>query len=91
MKIYLSPQVSDRKIEHDFDGEKVIITIDDKTDVFDFSNLREGDEIENIETILPINPINEVYRKNGVLYVELINFISEDATEEERFPVWKEV
>lgn len=61
-------------------------------DTFDFSGFSDGmlDDVENaIETSLPINPIESAEKKNGELYVKLVNFIAEDATEEEKFPTWK--
>ena len=44
-----------------------------------------------IETVLEYNPILKATKVDGILSVELLNFISEDATEEEKFPEWIEV
>lgn len=90
MKILLSPQRSDRKIEYKFEGEKIIVTTDNMSDTFDFSSMPDG-VMEEIETTLSINPIISAKRVDGELSVELLNFIGRDATEEEKFPDWKEV
>ena len=44
-----------------------------------------------IETVLECNPILKAQRVDGTLSVELLNFISEDASEAEKFPEWIEV
>lgn len=100
MKIKYSPTVSlfGNKITYKFEGEKITCNFQGEEDEFDFSEFPEGvldfDYINNttrIDTILEINPIVSAKRENGVLWVELLNYIDEDATEEERFPEWFEV
>lgn len=88
MKVLFSPQRSDEKIEYSFEGEKIIATYKNEVDTFDFSEFPNG-KVENIETALSINPIISAERKDGELYVELVNFIDENATEEEKFPYWQ--
>ena len=90
MMIKYSPQLSDRKIEYVFEGEKITATFNGESDTFDFSQFADG-HADNIETTLPFNPIISAERVDGVLYVELLNFIGEDATEDEKFPKWQEV
>lgn len=90
MKVLLSPQRSDKEINYHFEGEKITVTMNDMSDTFDFSTMPDGILYE-VETILDINPIISAKRESGILYVELLNFISQDATEEERFPEWQEV
>lgn len=90
MKIFLSPQVSDRKINYQFEGENIIATIDNITDTFDFSTMPDG-IMDEVETALDVNPIVSAKRVEGELYVELLNFIDDNATEEEKFPEWQEV
>lgn len=90
MYVKLSPVRSNRSIEYTFDNEVITAKIDGQSDTFDFSNVPEG-ILEKVETTLTINPIVSARRKDGTLYVELINFISADASEEERFPQWQEV
>lgn len=90
MKVLLSPQRSDKEINYHFEGEKITVTMNDMSDTFDFTDIPDG-VMEEIETILSINPIISAKRESGILYVELLNFIGQDATEEEKFPEWQEV
>ena len=90
MMIKYSPQLSDREIEYVFEGEKITAIFNGESDTFDFSQFADG-HADNIETTLPFNPIISAERVDGVLYVELLNFIGEDATEDEKFPKWQEV
>jgi hypothetical protein len=93
MKILLSPQVNeDKVIIYTFSGEIVTATLDGVTDTFDFSSFPDGDlDRSTIVTTLAINPIMSAQRENGVLEVEVLNFIKKDATEDEKFPQWKGV
>lgn len=96
MKIFLQPQVDENRINYNFKKETVEITIENITEEFDFSDLPDGklvlrdeetDKIK-IETSLKPFPIISAEKKDGVLYIELLNWISEDASESERFPEW---
>lgn len=89
MEIYLSPQVSDRTIAYHFDTDQITVEYEGKTDTFDFSGVPDGVlESDGITTILDINPIVSAKKEAGLLKVELLNFISSDATEAEKFPEW---
>lgn len=101
MLILYSPQRNDNaRLSYSFDGEVITATykridaagnvLESMTDTFDFSSLPDGVAV-GVETVLPVNPIISARREDGVLKVELLNFIGPDATEEERFPTWKEV
>ena len=94
MKIYKSPQVgtNDSRFEFSFSGEIITATFDGITDIFDFSGFLDGEaDFSMIETMLEYNPILKAKRVDGTLSVELLNFISEDASEAEKFPEWIEV
>lgn len=94
MLIKYVPQVSNDKIKYIFSKDKIEVCYKNKTDVFDFSYMPDGlvgDPQKDIETDLEINPFCFVQRKNGVLSIKILNFIDEDATEEECFPEWFEV
>ena len=96
IKVFFGPQVSDNKIEYSFNGEIVTITIDGITDIFDFSSLPEGqlirdDNPQEIETLLPVNPIISAKREDGILHLELLNWIGHNAPYESRFPEWVEL
>ena len=94
MRILMSPQVmlEDQRFDFVFSGESISATFDGETDTFDFSGLPDGEvDFSMIETTLSYNPIIIARRVDGVLSVELLNFISEDASDAERFPEWIEV
>lgn len=91
MKIIYSPQVNNKKIKYQFIGEKVVVLLDDMVEEFDFTDMPDGMAETITPDTLPFNPIVEADRIEGVLYLRLINFIDEDASEEERFPEWMEV
>lgn len=97
MKILLSPQNNTNELlKYEFEGNKVIARhfklefVEVGSDIFDFTDMPDG-VLENVETELAVNPILNAEKKDGVLRIELLNFIGEDATEEERFPKWKEI
>ena len=94
MRIYKSPQVgaNEKRFEFEFSGEVIVATFDGIEDTFDFTGFPDGEvEYSMIETVLEYNPILKATKVDGILSVELLNFISEDATEEEKFPEWIEV
>jgi hypothetical protein len=92
MNILLSPQVNDEQnIHYRFNGEIITVTIGADTDIFDFAGLPIG-QVDGIETTLAIDPILSAERKeDGQMYVTLLNFITEDAPESDKFPSWKVV
>ena len=95
MKVLMSPQVrfDGKKIKYEFDKDIVKASFDGKEDIFDFSDMPDGVvelPMRDVETTLDINPIMSVRKEVGVLYIELMNCIDTNATEEERFPEWYE-
>ena len=91
MKVLYSPQVNEnRLIEYSFTNDKVVVTLDGKTDIFDFTGMPnvELNPYEDIETELDINPFVRVWREKGVLHLELLNFIQPNASHEDKFPDW---
>lgn len=93
MKIYLTPQFTfdNEYIKYMFENDKITISYKNVVDVFDFTNM--PDDVESkittvLEEILTVNPILSAKRKKGILYVELLNLIPENATYEEKFPKW---
>lgn len=91
MKILFSPQVKTDKIGYKFIDDKVTVTYDNMREDYDFSGMPNGvaDSIES--EVFDFNPVLSAKKENDILYLELINFIGEDATYEERFPEWFEV
>jgi hypothetical protein len=66
--------------------------------VFDFSDLPNGeidrggkDNSKEIETVLPVNPVISAKRVDGILHLELLNWINSNAPYESRFPEWVEL
>jgi len=93
------PINDDETIKYEFEDDIIHVTMvfeeDKYTDSFDFTDLPNGQlELEDdkgndlIETALPINPLLSAKKEEGVLSVELLNWIGSNATEEERFPEW---
>lgn len=94
MRIYKSPQIraDEKRFEFEFSGEMIVATLDGVSDIFDFTGFPDGEVgYSMIETVLEYNPILKATKVDGILSVELLNFISEDATEAEKFPEWIEV
>jgi len=93
IKVYFSPQRADNQIEYSFCGEMVTARIDEIEDTFDFSNLPDGElhMEEPIETTLPVCPIISAKRVDGILHLELLNWLGPNAPYESRFPEWVEL
>lgn len=93
MMIKFSPQLNDyESINYSFSGETITAQCGDAIDTFDFTNLPDGFlDPWDVETELPYDVIVSAKRENGVLYVELLNFIKMNATADEVIPTWKEV
>lgn len=91
MKVLFSPQVSERVLTYEFNDDMIKATMDGVTETFDFSGMPNGvaDFIES--EAFDFNPVINARKENDILYLELINFIGKEATEEERFPEWFEV
>lgn len=90
MRYRFSPVRGDQPIDYDIGKDVVTATIGNVTDTFDFSSMPDG-KAEGIQSTLPINPVVSAERVEGMLSVELINYIGKAATEEERFPDWQVV
>ena len=93
MRIYKSPQVrmDDKRIDYSAKGDKLIVTIEGVSDTFDFTNVVGVLNMVSVRTTLNFNPIQKVERKNGNIEVTTINYIGQNATDEERFPHFQEV
>ena len=95
IKVYFSPQRADNQIEYSFYGETVTARIGTVKDTFDFSGLPDGEldrhEDTQIKTILPVCPVISAKRVDGILHLELLNWIESNAPYESRFPEWCEL
>ena len=92
MRIYKSPQVrlDDKRIDYSAKGDKLTVTIEGVSDTFDFTNVVGVLNMVSVRTTLSFNPIQKVERKNGNIEVTTINYIGQNATDEERFPQYIE-
>lgn len=94
MRILFRPQRSAEQITYTFRGESVTALIGDAEDAiedtFDFTGLPDGeiDTEQEIETTLPACPIISARRVDGILHLEMLNWIGSDAPRESRFPEW---
>lgn len=93
MRVLFSPVVNlPDQFQYSFDGEKVTVTYKGVTDEFDFTGSPDGQiDLSTVETVLEFNPIMRAERADGILYLEVINSIEEDASEAYKFPNWIEV
>lgn len=91
MRIMKSPQRADEKINYSIENEVITVAFQEQVEVYDFSTMPNGIAEEIKSEVFSFNPILSAKREDGVLSVELLNFIGADATEAERFPEWEEV
>ena len=94
MLLRYSPQRADKSLSYAFPSPDVIeATLDGASDTFDFSDLPNGAEATDIQSILDPCPVLSARRVNGRLEVTLLKFHGPDAPESERFPqpetVWE--
>lgn len=67
--------VGDLVFNYQFNGEMITVTIDDQTDIFDFTSFLDGEvNYYEIETTLPFNPVVSAKRENSVLTVTLLDW-----------------
>ena len=87
MIIQFSPQQHDvNTIAYEFSTDKIVATMGDITDEFNFSVVGDG-ELIDIITTLPLQPILEAKRVGGTLFMTLLNFYSDhNADDSIRFP-----
>ena len=79
-----------KRFIYSFIGEKITVTFEGVTDVFDFTAVRSAVKVSTIRTSLEINPIEKV-EYDGTLKITITNFIGPDASEDERYPHFEEV
>ena len=92
VSIFFAPIVGETIVSYKIEGQKITVSMNGFSDIFDFTDLPEGrTTVDQIETVLDPPPIIEAEKRNGVLFLTVLNFIKEGATEFERFPNWIEV
>lgn len=85
MKVLYNPVRSDDSLVYQFHNDAVTVTLNEQTEVFDFSAMPDG-ELKEVSTSLPVNPIVKAERKNGELSLVLLHFHGANASEDELFP-----
>lgn len=100
MKVLYSPIFDNsglHDLSYEFIGDKIIVTYNGDVDEFDFTNMPEGcfltsyDRREkDIQSTLPIDPVLDVAKENGLLKVRLLKFYS-DESELDSIKDWIEV
>ena len=91
MRVKLTPQYNPTStLSYVFGQDSFVAELDGVSDSFDFSNV-DFVSSHQIRTILSVNPIINVERIDGELYLTLLHYIGEEASEEERFPYFQEV
>jgi len=76
-----TPQRNDLKAEYLTSNDVLTVTIDDTTEVFDFTGLAEGRAEEIIAEVLPICPIVSVEKTGDIVNITVIRFYGEDEKE----------
>jgi len=92
IRVYFSPIVWDREINYAIENERITITAEGITEEYDFTGLPNGSlESQDIEIPFTFLPIITAEKVEGILYIEVLNPISQKASEFEKFPEWIEV
>jgi hypothetical protein len=81
INLIYTPQRADIKAEYETHDDVLIATIDNITEVFDFTGLEEGIAEEIIVEVLPINPIISAKKTGDTVNVKVIRFYEEDEKE----------
>ena len=75
MEHVLLDQLSEETTSYEIVGEIITATYKGVTDIFDFTDLPDG-LLESIETTLEVQPIISAIKTNGVMRIELLNFVT---------------
>lgn len=81
IKLIVTPQRADYKAIYQTKGDVLTVTIDDKTEVFDFSSTPEGAAEEITVELLPVNPIVSASKTADTVDVTVIRFYGADEKE----------
>lgn len=76
-----TPQRADIKAEYTVENDILTVTVNDKTEVFDFTGLIEGIAEEITTEVLAINPIISVEKIGDTVNVKVIRFYNSDEKE----------
>lgn len=73
-----SPQRADFEAEYSIKEDILTVKINDKEEIFDFTDMPEGRAEEIIIEVLPINPIVNVEKVGDTINITVIRFYGED-------------
>jgi ribosomal protein S1 len=82
INLIYTPQRADFKAEYIINNDILTVTIDNKTETFDFAGLEEGIAEEIIAETLPINPVVSVEKIGDEINVTVIRFYTFEEKEE---------
>lgn len=81
IKIIDTAQYATYKISHEINGDTLTVTVGNKTEEFDLTNLPEG-KSERVEVeVLPLNPVVSIEKTGDIITVTLIRFYGDDEKE----------
>ena len=81
IKITETPQYASFKYTYEIKGDVLTLTMDKETEVFDLTELEDG-QAESIELeVLPINPVVSIEKTGEIIEVTLIRFYDDDEKE----------
>jgi hypothetical protein len=78
-------------VEYQFEGEKIIATVNGKVEEFDFSAFPDGKAEEIEHEILDHEAIFKAERIDGILHVTVVKFMPIETLPEDRMPYWEGV
>lgn len=81
INLLYSSQRADFKAEYIVNDDVLTVTIDDKTETFDFTGFEEGIAEEIIADVLPVNPIISAEKIGDTINISVIRFYGEDEKE----------
>lgn len=91
MRVKLTPQYNPTDtISYIFGEDSFVVSLNGVSDSFDFSKVAVITP-RQIKTTLPVNPVMNIERVDGELYLTLLHYIGEEASDVERFPYFQEV
>lgn len=77
INLIMTPQRSELKAEYATENDVLTVTINDMSEVFDFTNVTEGIAEEIISELLPVNPIVSAEKIGETINITVIQFYGE--------------
>ena len=77
INLIMTPQRSNYKAEYNVENDVLTVSIDDVSEIFDFTGLPEGIADEILVETLPINPIVSAEKIGETINITTIQFYGE--------------